>query len=47
MIQKKEVPLLDQIQFFLSNEGQEEIRNSSTTSIHQSESDEEDEEEQT
>ncbi|CAM4985979.1 unnamed protein product [Rotaria socialis] len=47
MIQKKEVPLLNQIQFFLSNEGQEEIRNSSTTSIHQSESDEEDEEEQT
>ncbi|CAF4653234.1 unnamed protein product [Rotaria socialis] len=47
MIQKKEVPLLDQIQIFLSNEGQEEIRNSSTTSIHQSESDEEDEEEQT
>ncbi|CAF3733367.1 unnamed protein product [Rotaria socialis] len=46
MIQKKEVPLLDQIQFFLSNEGQEEIHNSSTTSIHQSEANEEDEEEQ-
>ncbi|CAF4599430.1 unnamed protein product, partial [Rotaria socialis] len=44
---KKEVPLLDQIQFFLSNEGQEEIPNSPTTSIHQSEADEEDEEEQT
>ncbi|CAF2878314.1 unnamed protein product [Rotaria sp. Silwood2] len=48
IIKKKEIPIFDQIQFFLSNEGEKNNHKSSTTttSIHQSE-DEEDEEEPT
>ncbi|CAF1562881.1 unnamed protein product [Rotaria sp. Silwood1] len=46
-IKKKEVPLFDQIQFFLSNAAEKETHNSSTTSMQQSEVDEEVEEEQT
>ncbi|CAF1517367.1 unnamed protein product [Rotaria sordida] len=46
-IKKKEVPLADQIQFFLSNAAEKEIHNSSTTTIRQTEVDEEVEEEPT
>ncbi|CAF3633183.1 unnamed protein product, partial [Rotaria sordida] len=46
-IKKKEVPLVDQIQFFLSNVAGKEIHNSSTTTIRQTEVDEEVEEEPT
>ncbi|CAF0880118.1 unnamed protein product, partial [Rotaria sordida] len=46
-IKKKEVPLIDQIQFFLSNAAGKEIHNSSTTTIRQTEVDEEVEEEPT
>jgi hypothetical protein len=46
-IKKKEVPLSDQIQFFLSNEAEKEINNSSITTTQQTETNEEDEEEQT
>ncbi|CAF4939369.1 unnamed protein product [Rotaria sp. Silwood1] len=38
---KKEAPLVDQIQFFLSNAAEKEIHNSSTTTMRQTEVDEE------
>ncbi len=46
-IKKKEVPLSDQIQFFLSNEAEKEINHSSITTTQQTETNEEDEEERT
>jgi hypothetical protein len=46
-IKKKEVPLSDQIHFFLSNEAEKEINHSSITTTQQTETNEEDEEERT
>ncbi|CAF4740009.1 unnamed protein product, partial [Rotaria sp. Silwood2] len=47
IIKKKQVPLFDQIQFFLSNEQEKEAHPSLSTTIRQNETDDEDEEEQT
>lgn len=47
IIKKKQVPLFDQIQFFLSNEQEKDTNPSLPTTIRQNEMDEEDEEEQT
>ncbi|CAF3949635.1 unnamed protein product [Rotaria magnacalcarata] len=47
IIKKKQVPLFDQIQFFLSNEQQKDTNTSLPMTIRQNEMDEEDEEDQT